>query len=167
VQAERLAQLAIAQLSGRVAQLEERRAETELRAPVAGTVTGDDLRRRIGATVARGEPLFSIAAPQGFRAEVLVGDSDVSRIAVGARVSIRLSAQPLARIGGRISRIYPLAEVVSGRNTFRSIAEIDRQDSADLQAGMSGSGWVSAGWSPLAWQAVRPAIRWVRLRLWI
>jgi hypothetical protein len=50
----------------------ERRAEAELRAPVAGTVNGDDLRRRIGATVARGEPLFSIAAPAG-RHECIVG----------------------------------------------------------------------------------------------
>lgn len=167
VQGERLAQLAIAQLSGRVAQLEERRAEAELRAPVAGTVNGDDLKRRTGATVARGELLLSIAAPEGHRAELLVGDSDVSRIAVGARVSIRLAARPLARIGGRVSRIYPLAEVVAGRNVFRTIAEIDSSDSPRLQAGMAGSGWIAAGWSPLAWQAVRPAIRWVRLRLWV
>jgi biotin carboxyl carrier protein len=167
VQGERMAQLSLAQLAGRVARLDERLAETEVRAPVAGTVTGEDLRRRVGATLTRGELLFRIAAPLGYRAELLVGDSDVPRVAVGAPVAIRLSSRPLARIDGRVVRIYPLAETVSGRNVFRTIAEIDASQVGHLQAGMSGTGWVSSGWSPLAWQAIRPAVRWLRLRLWL
>jgi hypothetical protein len=50
---------------------------------------------------------------------------------------------------------------------FRTLVTIDGDDSADLRAGMSGRGWVSGSWAPLGWQAVRPAVRWVRLRLWI
>ncbi len=167
VEAERLAQLKLAQLSGQVALLENRIAETEVKAPIAGTVNGEDLRQRVGATVGRGESLFSIAAPGGYRAQLLVGDSDVGRVQAGSRVSMRLASRPLGRLGGTVSRVYPLAEVVDGRNVFRTLVTIDRDDSADLRAGMSGTGWVSGGWAPLGWQAVRPVVRWVRLRLWI
>lgn len=167
VEAERLAQLKVAQLSGQVTLLESRIAETEVRAPIAGTVNGDDLRQRVGATVGRGDSLYSIAAQGGYRAELLVGDSDVNRVEVGARVSMRLASRPLGRLGGSVSRIYPLAEVVDGRNIFRTLVTIDAEDSGGLRAGMAGTGWVSGGWAPLAWQVVRPAVRWVRLRLWI
>jgi biotin carboxyl carrier protein len=167
VEAERLAQLKVAQLSGQVTLLESRIAETEVKAPIAGTLNGEDLRQRVGATVGRGESLFSIAAPGGYRAELLVGDSDVGRVERGARVSMRLASRPLGRLRGTVSRVYPLAEVVDGRNVFRTLVTIDTDDSDDLRAGMSGNGWVSGSWAPLGWQVVRPVVRWVRLRLWI
>lgn len=167
VEAERLAQLTVAQLSGQVTLLESRIAETEVRAPIAGTVNGEDLRQRVGATVGRGDSLYSIAAPGGYRAELLVGDSDVGRVDVGARVSMRLASRPLARLRGSVSRVYPLAEVVDGRNIFRTLVTIDAEDSKGLRAGMAGTGQVSGSWAPLAWQVVRPAVRWARLRLWI
>lgn len=167
VEAERIAQLRAAQLAAQVSMLEARLAEAEVRAPIAGTVNGEDLRRRVGATVARGDLLYSIAGSGGYRAELLVGDSDIARVSQGARVSMRLSAAPLSRRSGEITRIYPLSEVVDGRNIFRTLVSIDADDTAGLRAGMGGSGAITAGWSPLAWQAVRPAIRWIRLKLWV
>lgn len=167
VESERLAQLKAAQLAGQVALMETRLAETIVRAPIAGTVNGEDLRRRVGATMGRGDALFSIAAAGGYRAELLVSDSDINRVEPGARVSMRLASRPLARVRGDVKRIYPLAEVVEGRNVFRTLVHIDTADAEGLRAGMSGNGAVTGGWSPLAWQAIRPAVRWVRLKLWI
>ncbi|PZU48043.1 MAG: hypothetical protein DI568_08800 [Sphingomonas sp.] len=167
VEAERLAQLKAAQLSGQVTLLELRLAETEVRAPIAGTVAGEDLRRRVGATMTRGDTLFSIAAPGGYRAELLVGDSDISRVKPGAAVSMRLASRPLSRVRGTVSRIYPLAEVADGRNIFRTLVTIDKEDARDLRAGMSGTGSITGGWAPLGWQLLRPAVRWVRLKLWV
>jgi hypothetical protein len=115
----------------------------------------------------RGDALFSIAAAGGYRAELLVSDSDINRVEPGARVSMRLASRPLARVRGEVTRIYPLAEVVEGRNVFRTLVRIDAADAEGLRAGMSGNGAVTGGWSPLAWQAIRPAVRWVRLKLWI
>ncbi|TPE64620.1 efflux RND transporter periplasmic adaptor subunit [Sandaracinobacter neustonicus] len=167
VEAERLAQLKAAQLAGQVALLETRLGETIVRAPIAGTVNGEDLRRRVGATMGRGDTLFSIAAPGGYRAELLVGDSDVGRVQPGAAVSMRLASRPLSRLSGTVSRVYPLSEVVEGRNIFRTLVTIDASDTDGLRAGMSGSGSVTGGWAPLGWQIVRPAVRWVRLKLWV
>lgn len=167
VEAERLAQLKAAQLSGQVMLLEARLAETEVRAPIAGTVSGEDLRRRVGATMGRGDTLFSIAGQGGYRAELLVGDSDISRVKPGAAVSMRLASRPLSRVRGEVTRIYPLAEVADGRNIFRTLVTIDGADADGLRAGMSGTGSITGGWAPLGWQMLRPAVRWVRLKLWV
>ncbi len=167
VEGERLAQLKAAQFAGQVALLDARLAETVVRAPIAGTINGEDMRRRVGATMNRGDTLFSVAAPGGYRADLLIGDADVARVKPGARVSMRLVSRPLARIGGKVVRIYPLAEVVDGRNVFRTLVSIDTDDKGDLRAGMSGTASVRGGWAPVAWQAIRPAIRWVRMQLWL
>ncbi len=167
VDAERIAQFRVAQLAGQVALLESRLAETEILAPIAGIVGGEDLRRRIGAGVSRGELLFTIAAAKGNRADIRVADSDIDRVTTGQRVSMALSARPLARIGGTVVRIYPLAEVIDGRNVFRTVAAIDADDSEGLRPGMAGTASIRSGWSPLAWQVARAPLRWLRLKLWV
>jgi hypothetical protein len=167
VDAERIAQFRVAQLAAQVTLLDGRFAETEVLAPIAGIVGGEDLRRRIGAGVNRGELLFTIAAAKGNRADIRVADSEIDRVAIGQRVSMALAARPLARIGGRVTRIYPLAEVIDGRNVFRTVAAIDADDSAGLRPGMAGTASIRSGWAPLAWQVLRAPLRWVRLKLWV
>ena len=167
VDAERIAQFKVAQLAAQLALLEARLAETQVIAPIAGIVGGEDLRRRIGAGIQRGELLFTIAAANGNRADIRVADSDIDRVALGQRVSMGLAARPLARIGGKIVRIYPLAEVIEGRNVFRAVAAIDGDGSAGLRPGMAGTATIRSGWSPLAWQALRAPVRWLRLQMWV
>lgn len=167
VDAERIAQFKVAQLAAQLALLDARLAETNVTAPIAGIVGGEDLRRRVGAGVQRGELLFTIAAAKGNRADIRVADSDIDRVAVGQRVSMALAARPLSRTGGAIVRIYPLAEVIEGRNVFRAVAAIDGSDSDGLRPGMAGSATIRSGWAPLAWQALRAPVRWLRLKLWV
>ena len=167
VDAERIAQFKVAQLAAQLALLDARLAETAVMAPIAGIVGGEDLRRRVGASVQRGELLFTIAGAKGNRADIRVADRDIDRVALGQRVSMALAARPLARIGGAIVRIYPLAEVIDGRIVFRAVAEIDADDSDGLRSGMAGAATIRSGWAPLAWQIVRAPVRWVRLRLWV
>ncbi|MEY2882958.1 MAG: hypothetical protein RL490_682, partial [Pseudomonadota bacterium] len=120
-----------------------------------------------GASVNRGELLFTIAAAKGNRADIRVADSEIDRVATGQRVAMALAARPLARIGGTIVRIYPLAEVIDGRNVFRAVAAIDAADSDGLRPGMAGTASIRSGWSPIAWQMLRAPLRWVRLKLWV
>ena len=167
VDAERIGQFRVAQLAAQLALIDARLAETNVTAPIAGTIGGEDLRRRVGAGVQRSELLFSGTAANGNRADIRVADSDIDRVTIGQRVSMALAARPLARVGGRIVRIYPLAEVIEGRNIFRAVAAIDTDDSDGLRPGMAGSATIRSGWSPLAWQALRAPVRWLRLKLWV
>lgn len=164
--AARLAELRMAQVQANLAALEGRIAEGQVVASMDGTVGGADLKQRLGATVSRGEQLFTLSAGNGMRADLMVPDSQIGRVQIGDGVSLALSAHPFSRPAATVSRIYPVAEVTRSSNAFRVIAKLD-EDATNLRPGMEGTGRIRTGWRPLAWQIAEPAVRWLRLRLWI
>ncbi|WP_199555589.1 efflux RND transporter periplasmic adaptor subunit [Sandaracinobacteroides hominis] len=164
--AARLAELRMAQVQANLSALEGRIAEGEVRASMAGTVGGSDLKQRLGATVSRGEQLFTVSAGTGMRAELMVSDRDIGRVRLGDTVSLALSARPFSRESARVSRIYPVAEVTRTGNVFRVIASLDAEADT-LRPGMEGTGRIRTGWRPLAWQLLEPAVRWLRLKIWL
>ena len=163
----RQAQLQAQQLSARAQSLALQISSAELRAPIDGVLGGDDLRRRIGSPVSRGETLFVVAAPGRYRAEAKVSDRDIGNLRVGQNMSLALRARVLSRPTAIVARIYPIAEVVQGDNIFRVIGTIDKSDSAGLLPGMEGRASVRTSWAPLGWALLKGPVRWVRQSLWI
>jgi multidrug efflux pump subunit AcrA (membrane-fusion protein) len=163
---ERTAALRAEQAQAQMSLLDYRIAEASVRAPLSGTVMGEDLRRRTGAQVARGDTLFEVAVDGAYRAELLVSDRDVARVSTGDRVSLGLSAFSLRRYSATVDRVYPLAEVKDGRNAFRVIATLE--PGADgLKPGMAGRGSIRTGWQPLGWRVLEPVVQVVRRALWV
>lgn len=163
---ERIDRLRAAQFSARAEILTLQIAAAVVTAPIDGIVAGDDLRKRTGGPVSRGETLLTVAAPGTYRVEVRVPDRDIGGVHVGQALSIALKARPLDRPRGTVRRIYPLAEIEDGDNIFRVVAELD-DHAAGLLPGMEGRAAIRTGWAPLGWQLVSAPLRWVRLKLWI
>jgi multidrug efflux pump subunit AcrA (membrane-fusion protein) len=163
---ERAGQLRAEQAQAQVELIEYRLSEAEVLAPVNGIVMGEDLRRREGAQVNRGDGLFEIATPGAHRAEILVADRDIEKIIVGKKVSLHLDAHTLKRFAGKVERIYPLTETVHGKNVFRVIASLDSRDT-NLQPGMGGTARIQSGWQVLGWTVIEPLIDRIRGLLWI
>jgi hypothetical protein len=163
---ERAAQLRADQAQAQVALLDYRISEAEIIAPTSGILMGEDLRRREGASLNRGDSLFEIATPGAYRAEILVPDHDIDKITTGARVSLHLDAYSLSRFTGKIERIYPLTETVHGKNVFRVIAALET-DTKKLQPGMGGDARVRAGWQPLGWSVLEPLVDRIRGFIWL
>ncbi len=163
----RQAQLQAQQLTARAQALGLQIAQAEIRAPIDGVLGGDDLHRRTGSPVARGETLFVVARPGRYRAEAQVSDRDISRVKVGQRVGLALRARVLSRPTATVTRIYPTAEPVQGDNIFRVIAAIDAADAGGLLPGMEGRASIRTGWAPLGWVLLKGPVRWVRQTLWI
>ncbi len=163
---ERSAQLRAEQAQAQIALLDYRITEAAIVAPISGVVMGEDMRRREGAQVSRGESLFEIAAPGRYRAEVLVPDRDIDRVTPGAPLSMHLSAYSFGRFSGTVERVYPLAELEHGNNVFRVIAQIDATEHG-LQPGMAGSARIRSGWQPLGWTVLQPVVDVIRKALWI
>ena len=163
---ERIARLHAAQFAARADLLALQIASATIVAPIDGIVAGDDLRRRTGGPVSRGETLMTVAAPGNYRAEVRVPDRDIGPVQVGDRMAMALKAQPLARPHGTVTRIYPVAEIEDGDNIFRVIARLDPK-TPDLLPGMEGKASIHTGWTVLGWWVLRSPVRWLRLKLWI
>ncbi len=163
---ERAGQLRAEQAQAQVELIDYRLSEAQVLAPVSGIVMGEDLRRREGAQLNRGDNLFEIATPGAYRAEILVADHDIEKISVGEKASLNLDAYTLKRFSGKVERVYPMTETLHGKNVFRVIASLDAKDTA-LQPGMSGSARIQSGWQVLGWTIISPLIDRVRGALWI
>lgn len=163
----RQAQLQAQQLAARAQALALQIGQAEVRAPIDGVLGGDDLRRRIGAPVSRGETLFVVAKPGRYRVEARVSDRSIASVEPGQRIALALRARVLSRPMATVTRIYPLSEVVQGDNIFRVIGEIDAGDGGALLPGMEGRASIRTGWVPLGWAVLKGPVRWVRQTLWV
>lgn len=99
--------------------------ESQIRAPVSGTIITGDLRDRIGSVVSLGDPLFHIAQLDTMVAVAKVRDSDIGLVQVGASGQIATKAYPGIKWPLKVERIVPLAQAEEGQNAFEVHATLD------------------------------------------
>lgn len=109
-------------------------ANTELRAPFAGTVTA--LQVSASEMVLPGQAMLTLADLSHLQVETTdLSERDVARLAVGQSVTVFVEALN-ADIPGRVLRIAPQANVVAGDVVYTVGIELDKQPSG-LRWGMS------------------------------
>jgi multidrug resistance efflux pump len=91
-----------------IERVEWERRQSELRAPVNGSVTSLDVH--VGDVVEAGEPLLAVAEQRGFRIDVAVLSADVGHLSVGMPVRVKLDAydyQKYGTVAGRVAFVSP------------------------------------------------------------
>lgn len=130
--------------SARLAVDEARRrlAETEIRAPISGTVLAVNVER--GTIVSSGITTFSGGTALLTLADLgdlrVVGDLDeaqVGRVREGQEVTITVDAFADRVFSGRVERVSPLGETTSNVVTFPVEIVVTDRDSSLLRSGMS------------------------------
>ena len=153
--AEAEAQLALVQMK-----LERGRIE----APFDGLVVQGDLSQSLGAPLAQGAELLTLA-PQGrFRVIVEVDERDIAQVAVDQQGSLALSALPWDTLPIRVARITPVATPLEGRNVFEVEAAL-LAPGAQLRPGLQGSAHIVVGRRPWLFGASHRVVDGAR-RLW-
>jgi HlyD family secretion protein len=139
VQAGR-AQLAAARLA--VEESERRRSETEIHAPIAGTVLNVAVER--GSIVASavtnvggGSALATIADLSDLRVIGAIDEAQIGKLRVGQEAILRVNAYPDRGFTGRVIRVSPLGETTSNVVTFDVEILVTDEESALLRSGMS------------------------------
>ncbi len=163
------AQAARAQADRAAARIEliERRIEiAEVRAPISGVVTEGDLQRMIGAPIAVGDRLFTIAPLDALRAEILIPEGRIADVAEGARGELATASFPERRIAFTVERIDPVARVVEAGNVFAARVRLD-ETPPWTRPGMEGVAKINAGRRAYAAIWTRDLVNWVRMKLWI
>ena len=87
-------------------------ADTRVAAPFAGVIAA--CMAETGASVAPGAPLFRLVAVDSLEAAVGVVDHDLAGLAVGRRATAAVAALGGAVVEGRIARIGPQTDPVTG-----------------------------------------------------
>jgi HlyD family secretion protein len=92
-------------------------AETELRAPFAGSVAALDAK--VGEHVSPGTPVVQLADLSGWQLETEdLTELDVVRIVPGTPVTITVDAMPELELAGQVSRIQAIGEDKHGDMTY-------------------------------------------------
>ena len=165
------AQAQIAQANADKAEAQERLlnykiSQAHLTSPVTGKVVKGDLKKQIGAPVQTGDVLFEVTPIESLRAELMIPEDQIFDIEVGQKGYLATFSYPSRRIGFKVERINPVAEVVNQRNIFKVRAHLDETPSW-MRPGMEGVAKVHAGRRPFIWLWTRKIVNWLRMKLWI
>jgi multidrug resistance efflux pump len=161
-----IAEAQAAQAAAKLQQVDYKLSQAAVRAPMAGVVVEGEPGKSVGGAVRRGETTVKIAALQALHVEAAVPEKDLSRIAVGAPVRVKLIALPDQAYTMKVTRIIPAAAVKDGNNTFPARIEMEGAAPAPWRPGMSGVAKIDAGWQPLAWIATHRLVDYLRLLCW-
>ena len=158
---------------------EQKAAQLEIRAPIAGIITTPELSETVGSHLSEGEAFCHISNRAEMRARILVRDWQMPDIHQGAAISLKVSAYPMRTFSGSIERILPATaadQPVSDpvklsrngqelTNYIAVIADFPNSDGS-LREGMTGTAKIFSAPRPLAWQWGRGAWRWFRSQVW-
>ncbi len=137
----------------------------ELRAPLAGMVLAGDHERARGIPVRQGEVLFEIGPVDRMLVELMIPAQDISLVAVGDALSLRLTSFPGRSWTSRITRIRPQAETVEGQSVFVAEAVLAPDETAALLAGMKGRASIEGATAPVGWVLTRRLWSFLRTTL--
>jgi putative peptide zinc metalloprotease protein len=151
----------------------------EIRAPFNGVVKTPEVEQRAGEYLAAGEEFCQVVDRGNMKARILVRDSQLEQVRLGAPVQVKVRPFPYRVYSGRVEQILPAAAVdrpVSQpqkfermgqelTNYFAVVMDFPNRD-ASLREGMTGTAKISGKSYPLAWQAGRGIWRWLRSQIW-
>ena len=148
------------QASALLSQAREHLAKTEVRSPIAGTVTAVPIKvgetAVASATSIAGSSLMTIADVGSIMAEVNVDEADIARVAVGQKAKVFPAAFPDKPVDGQVESVAMAPKpTLPGNNQGRNyIVKLRLEDaSLALRSGMTARVEIAAGGS-----APRPAI---------
>jgi len=110
-------------------------AETELKAPFAGTIA--DVTIEVGEAVLPGAPVIVIADFSPWRVEMDdLSELNVVHVQVGQEAEVRVDALPDRTFHGRVAEVPLISELKQGDVTYAVVIELDDVGDAPLRWGM-------------------------------
>lgn len=155
----------IDQIEAQITLLDKQIERTRLVAPFDGLVTSGDLSQSIGASVARGEAMLTVAPAGDFRITLRVDERRIADVRTGQTGTLVVTALPEQTFPMTVTKITPVAEYADGATTFRVEAHLT--DGAEgIQPGMEGVSKIDVSETRLIENWTRPLIDWARLWAW-
>lgn len=154
-------------------------AGLEIIAPVDGAIAVRETEPRHGEYLNEGQEFAQIVDRSTMRARILVHDSELEYVKIGAPVHLQVRAHAYRTYDGHIERILPAAAVDrpvtqpnklerNGQELTNYVAVEMRFPNPDgsLIEGMTGAAKISGHRRPVAWSIGESVWRWIRSQVW-
>lgn len=138
----RLYEAELVQAREALTEARERLADTEIRAPITGTIlvkyveTGQVIASTL-SSASEGTPLFTMANLETLYVEASVDEIDISRVSPGQRAEISVDSLPGKIFEGRVTRIAPKGRVERTVTVFDVVVEVVEDGKTLLKPGMT------------------------------
>ncbi|MBI9017043.1 MAG: HlyD family efflux transporter periplasmic adaptor subunit [Phycisphaerae bacterium] len=141
-------------------------AQTVVRAPFDGVIIQGDLRKQIGQTMDIGQPLFQIASDQGWAVELMIPENSITNIRAGLNGILAINARPDIVSELAIQQVAPGATIDQEKNIYICQANID-MDQQWVKSGMEGTAKIQIGPRKPWWIFTHKIIDYIHLNLWL
>ncbi|MEP5761790.1 MAG: HlyD family efflux transporter periplasmic adaptor subunit [Litoreibacter sp.] len=162
----RNAELEVERLDARIDLLELQRTRGELIAPIDGLVVLDGLSERIGSALRAGDPLLQVIEPNALSLELIILESQISKVSDEATGIFRPDFDPSLRLEAAITNISPALSLteeipaIQAKATFVTPPE-------GLRFGLKGVFTTDRAYRPV-WDILYTNLRdWFLLRVWL
>lgn len=148
-------------------QVRFRLANSRIVAPLSGTVVEDnDLPRRLGTPVQKGDLLLTISQLDRFYAEIAIKEGDIHLVTPAAGGRLLFLSAPLTGFPFAAVELEPAGQARSDGNVVIARAAFAGQVPAWWRPGLSGTAKLYGGRRSPAWILSHRFLDWLRYRLW-
>jgi len=163
----RIAQAQADQSRARLNLVRFRLNQAGITAPFACVVVEGDLKKRLGAPVKQGDPLFKVARLDRMYVECNVKEADIHEVRGDATGEIAFASQPKLKFPMRLERIEPASQTKDKDNVF--VVRCQFQDAPQdwWRPGMSGVAKINVGPRTFFWILSHRTIDFLRMFFWM
>ncbi len=162
----------IREIEGRLASAEadllrqrETRSRMELRAPVAGYVSGADLKYLPGRYLGPGDVVAVVQNTRELSAELRLPEFAAAEVQPGMAATVKVWSMPGNGVSGVVTEVAPVAEIGENGRVIRLQIRLSNA-SGDLYSEMSGQAKVEGRKMPLAVAYTKAIARFVMVEVW-
>jgi RND family efflux transporter MFP subunit len=151
---------------------QQRIAEDQLRAPIAGIVVTPKIEERTGTMLKPGEPFCEIVESDRMAADMSVPEADLGLVRTGRTAALKLNAFPTTTFKGTVERIGSQTQAESGeqyfvvRAVFANLGGRARDGMVGRARIRAGGGWFESGWYPSGYALLRDPFLWFWEKVW-
>ena len=162
----RIAEVRVEELGETLGLLHDRLERTELRAPVGGAVLTLRPDERLGEWLTAGETFVLLGATDRLEVEARVAQHDISRVALGQEVRLKVAARPRHMFVGSLTNIAAQADAPDGGVPTVVIRAAVDNSLGLLRPGMDARAKIVGSRKFVGYLVLRPFGRWIQMHLW-
>ena len=159
------AEATVERLEEELSYLHEVKDRLEIRSPVAGSITTERLREKVGDYFAEGELICEVEDSGMLEVAIALNEDQAAKVRAGQDVRLKARALPFEVLKVEVQRIAPRAVTGDVQNTVTAYCQLE-DPQRKLQSGMTGYARIQCGRASIASVYAKRCLRFLRTEFW-